>query len=170
MERLIIITNNDMTKLMSMMFLDLGKYSFQQIDEGILIDFHLEDPDSIPAFINRFSSWFADESFLVNGDRYFKNHRFEEKWNIWKKNFRFIEAYRDEFYQAVIVKRLQELFFDFEEYYALKLYLEGLFYDLYDLTKLRMKVIEEHFTENIHEDYIVLCTQSQIEKELMPSN
>lgn len=170
MERLIITTQRDMSKLMSMMYLDIGKYSFEQTEEGISIDIDEDNPESLFAFIARFSTWLANESFLVNGDKYFKGHKYEEKWDIWKKDFRFMETYQDEFYRRTIMKRLEAFFIEFDDFYSLQLSLEGLFKAIYELTEVRMKLIEEHFNDEIHLDYIVLCMQLQKEKESIPSN
>lgn len=165
MESLLLVTERDLKKLMGMMYLDIGKYSFVETDEGLLIELNEVNPASLNAFIKRFASWFSDELFIENGNRFFSEHNLNEKWDIWKKDFRFIEAYQDELYLTSVLKRLEEFFSDFDLYDSVELDVDMLFAEFYDITNVRMEVIKEHFKEDIHENYITLCLASQIKKE-----
>lgn len=159
MERLLITTKDDMKRLMSMMYLDMGKYAFQKVDAGILIEFDEENPESLDSFADRFALWFTNESFVVNGDQYFEDHPHQEKWKIWKRDFRFLEAYSDDFYRGVITKRLKNFLYAMDDYFAIEVRLEDLLNSCYELTEMRMKLIDEHFTDGVHEDYILLRLQ-----------
>ena len=65
MEKLILnsFQNSSTDRLLSMMYLDKGKYEFQRTTDGILIDF-TNGTDSFRAFIRRFSLWITREAFL----------------------------------------------------------------------------------------------------------
>lgn len=159
LELIFIETPKNTDSLQAMMLLDIGFYSFQKSEKGILIELDADNPKSLNAFINRFSLWLARESFLTIGDEYFKNHKYEEKWNIWKNDFRFLNAYCDEFYKAYVLHDWKTFLYDLdhEGLYALEVSLKDLINEVREITEIRMKLIEEHFENSIHKEYILLC-------------
>lgn len=156
MEKLLLTTKIDTTKLQAMMFMDVGNYLFQKTAGGLLIEFNEENPESMDAFIRRFSEWFAKESFLLNGNQYFENHEQKEKWEIWKQDFRFVETYCDDVYRALIERKWGDLLYRLDNYVAIQISLEDLLNSVSELSKMRLKLVAEHFTEGIHENYILL--------------
>lgn len=167
MDTLFITTKENTDKLIAMLYTDIPHYQVQKEKDGILINFgDLGDTGSfntkpLEVFSNTFLKWFKKYVFIKTGDRFFEDSTHEEKWNIWKNDFRFVETYIDSMFERILAKRLNEDLFQLEYYTSLELDLESLVNYLYDLVELRMELIEEHFTSNIHEDFIELIYEHQ---------
>lgn len=155
MEKLILnsFQNSSTDRLLSMMYLDKGKYEFQRTTDGILIDF-TNGTDSFRAFIRRFSLWITREAFLYHGDHYFRDHPQHELWKLWKHDIRFLHAYCDEFYQRWLEYQIGEFLGSFEEYEMIEVRLEDLFADLAGIVRVRLDLVSEHFSTNQHPEYI----------------
>ena len=76
-----------------------------------------------------------------------------------EKDFRFMETYCDEVYQAIIQREwvllFEEMFFD-ENVILIQIDLDVAISSFAPLTELRLKLIDDHFTQSLHEDYILL--------------
>lgn len=155
MKKLIIfVSDRNVDRLLSMMFLDKGKYEFEREKEAIIITFNENVPDSVHSFIQRFSTWFSYEVFFHYGDRYFKKHPHHELWKIWKQDFRFPLAYCDEFYLKWVERELEDFFSYFQEYDIVEIFIEDLVDGVEQIVKIRLELISFHFDTNFHLEYI----------------
>lgn len=154
MGQIFIETDQDLDRLMAMMYLDFSIYSFEKTDKGIIIEFNDENKMSLAIFAERFYEWFKNLVFFENGDKFFENHPYKEKWGIWKEDARFVEAYSDEIYKAIILKTLKDIFMECYDYEQSSFELIDLINEFYELSKVRMEFIAEHFANNEHEQFI----------------
>lgn len=156
MESLTINVKGDTERLMGMLLMDIGRYKSQRIEDGILINFDKEDESYLASFGVRFSAWLTNEVFTVCGNEYFKSSRFEEKWKMWRNDFRFRKTYCDEFYKEFVERSFIGMLYEVNEYDSIRFHMKDIILCYKEAANLRFKLIEEHFKDEIHEDYILL--------------
>ena len=155
MEKILIGSNERLDNLQAALYLDISYYSVTSTENGLVIEFKRNG--ALPAFINSFSEWFQKELFLRAGDAYFKDHEHEEKWKCWRMDRRFREAYLDSFYRHAIQRDWEATINEFADGYDAIEFDLGPTFGLYtSFINLRLDLISEHFSEQIHEDYILL--------------
>lgn len=160
MEGISISSRRKLDSLQSSLLLDMAYYNTTYHGGFIEIDF--KKYGSLPVFIDRFSSWFEKDLFLVMGDYYFKNHKHEEFWNCWKNDKRFQNAYMDEVYRATIKKEWLERIYRVAEDWDVAEFDVEVMHEMFEpVIKVRLELIELHFIEDIYENYILLHSHKE---------
>lgn len=164
-----VLTSKKLEKLQAALLLDVQYYEFQTNESGIIVE--LKGKRAIKPFVKRFSEWFEADIFLELGDRYFNGGSYEERWKAWRSDKRFQHTYFDEFYKVSMGRNWQDLLVALEEAEAEGIWelttidIEELYKVFYEIVEVRLNLIQEHFEENIHENYILLHLSSDMKKE-----
>lgn len=165
LESLCIITDRDLSKLISMLYLDIGKYGFEKSEEGIWIEFYEENPKTLTHFAERFSEWLAEEIFLFRGDQFFAKHPHRSLWVEWRENHVFVDSYCDQVFRALVRKSFLEFLYELEavEFFNAMVELSELLRMVEWAVEIRIHLVEKHFVNNEHEWHLY---QYQKKKEV----
>lgn len=155
-------SKQDLDNLVATMLLDIGKYKVEKNEDGLRIKYPSKKQDVKELFTEIIKEWIMKETFIINGDKFFSNTKYNEKWNIWKQDERFINAYMT----SSFIEFTKDSFEDESKPYFTSIIInkenvECLDYDLFcDLTFTQHKQyfteILEHFISDSHIEFINL--------------